>query len=101
MQKKHLELIRAMIKRPGMFGIYNAEDMHLVLFGAMMFCPPQSYRALSDFQHGFRLFVNKHFGFKKDQQWHRLIKFYCGDNGFHEIKIFGQLFESYLVTLGK
>jgi hypothetical protein len=83
-----------------MYGAYKLEDIQFMILGAGVMGDEALRNVISDFQIGFRLFVNKYFGDEmgddNGHSWHRLIKFFCGDNGFYEIERFGVLFEAYI-----
>ena len=93
MQAKHAELIRAIIKRPGIYGAQNIGDIYLLLMGAKLFSLPKARAEISDFWVGFR--VNKHTKCKEERDFHHLIRFYCVE-GLNAIEYFGRLFEEYL-----
>ena len=96
MKEKLIELIKAITKRPAMYGVNRVEDIELIILGYTA-CSAVIQENASDFNIEFRRYINTHFEMAGDHSWQRLIRFHSGSDS-HSIELFSILFSKYLIS---
>jgi hypothetical protein len=91
--KEFITLIKFMVKKPGIFGVNQVEDIWFVSLGYTARKSRES-EAVSKMLSLFQKFVNRKFSISENLDWHKLIKLYSGSN-LGSIRVFGELFEEF------
>ena len=91
--QRFIELIQAINKRPGMFGVSKVEHVQLVILGFTRGAPYNE--SVSGFISELDQFVRNNYGENKEFQWVKLIRLYCGGD-WDSLKQFSRLFDEFL-----
>jgi hypothetical protein len=89
---KFIDLIRSILKRPGMYQVNKVEDLYYIILGYSF---SQTGNLITDALSKFRRYVNAEFESKDDIDWCRLIRFSSSSDS-HSLKLFGQIFEDFV-----
>ena len=92
---KFIDFVRSIIKRPALFEINKIEDLAFILSGYLSALSGEEKKGVFIFLKDFKHFVCRHFKFKKDSTWQRLIRFYSGSDN-NSLSLFNKLFEGFL-----
>ncbi len=94
-QKRFVEFILAVVKRPAMFHVSKVEDIWIMTLAYQHALLGNENKTINDILSGFRTYVNKHYKTTSDHSWERLIRFHCASES-HSIELFSTLFNEYL-----
>lgn len=87
------ETILQYIKRPGMYGIQNVEDIRLLFMHEEIF---HRVSEVGEFNSQFNKYISRELGPGLDNfDWSKIIRLHSGSD-FHSIQLFEQVFIQYL-----
>jgi hypothetical protein len=88
----------SVLKRPGMFGIYNVDDMNMFIVGfirSLYFSDNVEFAdTLINYFAKFRKFLNEKYETGNDYDWAKLIRLNTG-SGMHSLERFVALFQEF------
>lgn len=89
---KFIEVIRSILKRPGMYQVNKVEDLYYIILGYSI---SETGNLINDILFKFRQHVNIEFESNNDIDWCRLVRF-NSSNDSHSLKLFEQIFEDFV-----
>lgn len=94
-ERKLIELIAEIVKRPSLFDVNKAEDIHLFLLGYHYGSSAGEKECIYNLLQEFNRYVMLHYKWQDKAQWHKLIRLHCGSDA-DSIKLFAKLFKSFV-----